>query len=159
VARKVACATQGERDENVVSFHRYRGRNPGACRGSERQRTDHELGRVHYVVSIHRGQYDGAGRSYTIRPDDDDPNILVLNGSRADVLFQTENKVQQNIPSNTEVMFSRYGSGYVLKNIQVEGSEIGYITVPVEGERHVRKLGASSGEQRVAAKKKADTSK
>jgi hypothetical protein len=97
--------------------------------------------------------------SYTIRPDDDDPNILVLNGARADVLFQTENKVQQNIPSNTEVMFSRYGSGYVLKNIQVEGSEIGYITVPVEGERHVRKLGASSGEQRVAAKKKADTSK
>jgi hypothetical protein len=97
--------------------------------------------------------------SYTIRPDDDDPNILVLNGARADVLFQTENKVKQNIPSNTEVTFNRYGDGYVLKNIQVEGSEIGYVTVPVEGERHVTKRGASKGEQRVAAKKKADTSK
>ena len=97
--------------------------------------------------------------SYTIRPDDDDPNILVLTGARADVLFQTENKVQQTIPSKTEVTFNRYGDGYLLKGIQVEGSEIGYVAVPVEGERHVTKSGASKGEQRVAAKKKADTLK
>ena len=51
--------------------------------------------------------------SYTIRPDDDDPNILALTGARADVLFQTENKVQESLPSKTEVTFNRYGDGYV----------------------------------------------
>ena len=71
--------------------------------------------------------------------------------ARADVLFQTENKAQGSIPSKTEVMFNRYGDGYVLKGIQVEGSEIGYVTVPVEGERHVTKRGASKGEQRPRA--------
>ena|SRR5437868_1384001 len=97
--------------------------------------------------------------SYTIRPDDDDPNILALTGARADVLFQTENKVQETVPSTTEVTFNRYGNGYVLKGIQVEGSEISYVTTPVEGERHVTKRGAANGEQRVAARKKADASK
>ena len=97
--------------------------------------------------------------SYTIRPDDDDPNILALSGARADVLFQTENTAQESIPSKTEVTFNRYGDGYVLKGIQVEGSDTGYVTIPVEGERHVTKRGASKGAQRVAARQKADTSK
>jgi hypothetical protein len=97
--------------------------------------------------------------SYTIRPDDDDPNILQLTGAHADVLFQTENKAQESILAKTEVTFNRYGDGYVLKGIQVEGSDIGYVTIPVEGERHVTKRGASKGEQRVAARKKADTSR
>ena len=97
--------------------------------------------------------------SYTIRPDDDDPNILVLTGARADVLFQTENRAQESIPSKTEVTFNRYGDGYVLKGIQVEGSEIGYLTIPVEGERHATKRGASNGVQRIAARKKTDTAK
>jgi len=97
--------------------------------------------------------------SYTVRPDDDDPNILVLTGAHADVLFQTENKTQKSTPSKTEVIFNRYGDGYVLKGIQVEGSDTGYVTIPVEGERHATKRGASKGEQRLAGKKKADTSK
>jgi hypothetical protein len=95
---------------------------------------------------------------YTITPDDDDPNILVMTGSRADVLFQAENQQQQTAAAKTEVTFNRYGDGYLLKGIQVEGSEVGYVTIPVEGERHVVKRGASNGEQRIAAKK-ADTSK
>ena len=97
--------------------------------------------------------------SYTIRPDDDDPNILALTGAGADVLFQTENKTQKSTPSKTEVIFNRYGDRHVLKEIQVEGSEIGYVTIPVEGERHVTKRSASNGEQRVAARRKADASK
>ena len=97
--------------------------------------------------------------TYTIRPDDDASNILVLTGARSDVLFETENKTQESIPSKTELTFNRYGDGYVLKGIQVEGSEIGYVTLPAEGERHVTKRGASNGEQRIAARKKADASK
>ena len=97
--------------------------------------------------------------SYTIRPDDDAPNILILTGAHGDVIFQTENKNQKSIPSQTEVLFNHYGDGYVLKGIQVEGSETGYVTIPVEGERHVTKRGASNGEQRVDARKRADTSK
>jgi hypothetical protein len=96
--------------------------------------------------------------SYAIRPDDDAPNILIMTGAHGDVIFQTENKNQKSIPSKTEVLFNRYGDGYVLKGIQVEGSETGYVTIPVEGERHVTKRGASNGEQRVAARKRADTS-
>ena len=97
--------------------------------------------------------------TYTIRPDDDASNILLLTGGRSDVLFETENKTQESIPSKTELTFNRYGDGYVLKGIQVEGSEIGYVTIPVEGERHATKRGASSGVQRIAARKKTDTAK
>ena len=97
--------------------------------------------------------------TYTIRPDDDASNILLLTGGRSDVLFETENKTQESIPSKTELTFNRYGDGYVLKGIQVEGSEIGCVTIPVEGERHATKRGASNGVQRIAARKKTDTAK
>jgi hypothetical protein len=93
-----------------------------------------------------------AGR-YTIRPDDDNPEILELTGPHGSVLFQTRN-TQANAPSSkTEVVFKRYGDGYVLKDIWVEGSNSGAETTAVEGERHVKKQGSES-EHRVAAQKK-----
>jgi hypothetical protein len=97
--------------------------------------------------------------SYSIRPDDDDPHILLLTGSRADVLFQTEDKPQERIPSKNEVTFDRYGDSYVLKTIQVAGSETGYVTMPVEGERHATKHGVSKEPQHVAAALKSGSSK
>jgi hypothetical protein len=33
--------------------------------------------------------------SYTIRPDDDAPNILIMTGAHGDVIFQTENKTRR----------------------------------------------------------------
>ena len=48
--------------------------------------------------------------SYTVRPDDDNPEMLELSGAHAAVLFQTRNVQAGNPPSKTEVVFNRYGS-------------------------------------------------
>ncbi len=96
--------------------------------------------------------------SYTIRPDDDNPAILLLTGAHGSVLFQTESAQASETPSKTEIVFKRYRDGYVLKDIWIEGSNIGAETIAVEGERHVAKHPDSEGEQRVASRK-LDTSK
>jgi len=59
--------------------------------------------------------------SYTIRPDDDNPQILMLQGKNASVLFQVDVASARKTPSKTEVVFSRYGNSYVLKNIWGRG--------------------------------------
>lgn len=97
--------------------------------------------------------------SYTIRPDDDNPAVLELTGAHAAVLFETQNAQARETPSKTEVVFKRYGDGYVLKDIWLAGSSDGAETTAVEGERHAAKHHGSEGEQRVAARKKLDTSK
>jgi hypothetical protein len=95
--------------------------------------------------------------NYTIRPDDDNPQILELTGKNASVLFQTDVATERETPAKTELVFSRYGgSNYVLKNIWVEGSNSGVETTPAEGERHAAKGGAKS-EQRVAGRRKSAT--
>ena len=96
--------------------------------------------------------------SYTVRPDNDNPGILELTGAHTAVLFQAQDAQARETPSKTEVVFKRYGSGYVLKDIWVEGSTIGAEATPAEGERHIAKSD-SKGEQRVAARKGSDTSK
>ena len=97
--------------------------------------------------------------SYTIRPDDDNPAVFELTGAHTSVLFQTENASARETPSKTEVVFKRYGDGYVLKNIWVEGSTSGAETLAVEGERHAAKNQGLQSEQHVAATKKLDASK
>jgi hypothetical protein len=66
--------------------------------------------------------------SYTITPDEQDPQILELRGANTSVFFITENAQPKQPASKTEVVFTRYNSNYVLKNIWVAGSEIGYVT-------------------------------
>jgi len=61
-------------------------------------------------------------------------------------------------PAKTEVVFKRFGSGYVLKEIWIEGSKEGAETVPVEAEHHLAKS-ESKGDQHVAARKRSDTAK
>ena len=97
--------------------------------------------------------------SYTIRPDDDNPQILLLTGSRASVLVETEVAHARQTPSKTEVVFKRYGAGYVLKDVWVEGSDSGAETKVVEAERHAAKQRGAEGEQRVAGRKGPHTAK
>jgi len=97
--------------------------------------------------------------SYTIRPDDDNPAILELTGAHTSVLFQTEDLAARQTPSKTEVVFKRYGAGYVLKDIFLAGSNNGAETIAAEGERHAAKHGGPEQEQRVAARKNAAASK
>ena len=96
--------------------------------------------------------------SYTITPDDDSPAMLRLTGAHTSVFVETQNAEPRQIPSKTEVVFNRYGDGYVLKAIWVEDSNEGAETLPVEGERHMAR-GDAKGEQHVAARKTSQTSK
>jgi hypothetical protein len=92
--------------------------------------------------------------SYTIRPDDDNPQILELMGKDTAALFQIQTAQARETPSKTELVFSRYGNSYVLKSIWIEGSNDGAETMPVEGERHVAKHPGEKADQRVAATKR-----
>jgi hypothetical protein len=96
--------------------------------------------------------------NYTIRPDDDNPSMFELTGPHTSVLFQTEEAQARETPAKTEVVFKRYGNGYVLKQIFLGGSNSGAETIPVEGEKHASKQPGPQAEQHVAAKK-VDTSK
>ena len=91
--------------------------------------------------------------SYTIRPDDDNPQLLALSGKGVAVFFETNVAQPRETPSKTEVVFSRYGDGYVLKDIWVEGSDSGFESVAAEGERHLAKKYAAPSEERVGARK------
>jgi hypothetical protein len=97
--------------------------------------------------------------SYTIRPDDDNPAVFELTGGHTSVLFQTMGAQARETPPKSEVVFKRYGDGYVLKDIWLEGSDSGAEAIAVEGERHAAKHHSSEGEERVAARKTSDLSK
>jgi hypothetical protein len=105
------------------------------------------------------GQATMPAGSYTIKPDLDASGYLVLTGSRGSVYFQTDSAEARQTPSKTEVVFKHYGSGYVLKDIWVEGSNEGAEASTSEPERHaVRESAAAPAEHRVAAlRKKSDT--
>jgi len=92
--------------------------------------------------------------SYTITPLDDDPYLLELRGSHASVIVVTKSAQQHEPPSKSEVVFNRYDTGYVLKNIWVAGSNQGYLTDVALKERHLAKQGDSPREHRVAAEKR-----
>jgi hypothetical protein len=95
--------------------------------------------------------------AYTIRPDDDNPEILQLTGKQGSVLFQTNAARSVGPAPKTEVVFKRYGDAYILKTVWLSGSDEGAEALPQEGERHVAKHGGSATEQRVAAKKTSTT--
>jgi hypothetical protein len=97
--------------------------------------------------------------TYTVRPDDDDPRILELKGGHTAVLFQTDVVEAAKATSKTELVFKRYGEGYVLKDVWVEGSRSGAETTAVEGEKHhAAKQRGETGEERVAGHKKSRNS-
>jgi hypothetical protein len=98
--------------------------------------------------------------SYTIAPvEDDEPQVLELKGAHASVVFLTDNAQLPVTPSKTEVVFNRYGDQYVLKNIWLQGSDVGYATTNALGEGHIARHGGSPSESRVAAQKGANSSK
>jgi hypothetical protein len=96
--------------------------------------------------------------TYTIRPDDDDQSILLLTGEHVGVLFLTDNVQTRQTPSKSEIVFKRFGDGYVLKDVWMEGSDTGAEARPAEAERHAAKHGDAKGDYRVAALRM-DTSK
>src|SRR5215208_2725897 len=59
---------------------------------------------------------------YTIRQDDDNPQLLELTGGRVGVFFETNNADAPAPAAKSEIVFKRYGDTYVLKDVWVEGS-------------------------------------
>ena len=97
--------------------------------------------------------------SYTIRPDEDNPNVLELSSGRTGVFFETTDVRAPQSPGKTEVVFKHYGNAYVLKNIYEEGSDSGVETMAAEGERHMMKRSGSPTEHHIAAARKSRTTK
>jgi hypothetical protein len=91
--------------------------------------------------------------SYTIRPDQDNPQILELTGAHTAVLFETDFAQARETPAKTEVVFKRYGDRYVLKDIWIEGLTGGSESRNVESEKHAAKNSGAASEQRVSARK------
>jgi hypothetical protein len=89
--------------------------------------------------------------TYTIRPDDDDPAILTLSGPRVAVLFLTDSIEARQPPAKSEIVFKRFGDGYVLKDVWMEGSSTGAEAILAEAERHAAKGGDAKSDYRVAA--------
>jgi hypothetical protein len=92
--------------------------------------------------------------SYTIDPDPDNPDILTLTGSDTGVLFQVRSIQAPKDASKTEVVFKRYGQGYVLHDVWMVGTGSGAEAIVAEAEKHHAKRGGSTGEARVEAHKK-----
>ena len=97
--------------------------------------------------------------TYTVRPDDDDPQILSLVGARTGVLFETDPTEARQVADKTEVVFKRYGDQYVLKDIWVEGSASGAEAKTAENERHAAKNPGTVSQQRVSARKTSASAK
>ena len=92
--------------------------------------------------------------SYTITPDIDNPSILELTGKGMSVFFQVDATQAPDRSPKTEVVFKRYGNGYVLKDIWMEGDRAGAETLTLEAENHLSKRSGKATEHRVAALKK-----
>jgi hypothetical protein len=95
--------------------------------------------------------------SYSIRQAEDNLSLLELSGGRTALFFEADNVTAPRTSDKTEVTFSRDGNGYVLKDIWIEGSDMGYEAIRAEGERHAAKDGDSNNEQRVAGHRKSGT--
>jgi hypothetical protein len=92
--------------------------------------------------------------SYEIRRDTDNGTVYRIESAKKHIgtLFEVEPTSMNNPPAKSEVVFKRYGSGYVLKSVWEQGSSEGVQTVVAEAERHHVKHGGNVTETRVPAK-------
>ena len=95
--------------------------------------------------------------SYEIRRDTDNGTVYRIESAKKHIgtLFEVEPTSMNKPPAKTEVVFKRYGQGYVLKSVWEEGSSDGIQTVVAEAERHHVKHGGNVSETRISAKKNA----
>jgi hypothetical protein len=100
------------------------------------------------------GQASLPAGTYTIKSIDDDPAVLELRGQNVGVIFETNRISPNGSKPKTEVVFKRYGSTSILKDVWVRGSDAGFESVAAAGERHLAKTLSPAGEQRVIAQQK-----
>jgi hypothetical protein len=92
---------------------------------------------------------------YEIRRDTDNGSVYRIDSPKNHVgtLFEVEGTSMNKAPAQSEVVFKRYGEGYVLKSVWEEGSTEGVQAVMTEAERHHVKHGGVSTEHHVKADK------
>jgi hypothetical protein len=92
--------------------------------------------------------------SYEIRRDTDSGAVYRIDEPKKHIgtLFEVEPTTMNKPPQKSEVVFKRYGQGYVLKSIWESGSSDGVQTVTTEAERHHAKHGGAVTETRVPVK-------
>jgi hypothetical protein len=95
--------------------------------------------------------------AYEIRRDTDNGTVYRIDSPKKHIgtLFEVEPTSMNRPPAKSEVVFKRYGQGYVLKSVWEEGSTDGIQTVVAEAERHHVKHGGAVSETRISAKKPA----
>jgi hypothetical protein len=93
--------------------------------------------------------------AYEIRRDTDNGTVYRIESSKQHIgtLFEVEPTTVNKAPAKSEVVFKRYGEGYVLKSVWEEGSSEGVQTILTEAERHHVKNGGTPTEHRIAAHK------
>jgi hypothetical protein len=90
---------------------------------------------------------------YEIRRDTDNGTVYRIDSPKNHIgtLFEVEASSVNKPLSQSEVVFQRYGQGYVLKSIWEEGSNEGVQAVMTEAERHHVKDGGVPTEHHVRA--------
>ena len=91
--------------------------------------------------------------TYTLRPDDQDPGVLELTGKNVSVLFLTDTIEAREPSATSEIVFKRYGNGYVLKDVWMQGSTTGAEAIAAEAEKHAAARGETATDYRVSALK------
>jgi hypothetical protein len=91
--------------------------------------------------------------TYTLRPDDLDPRMLEISGAHVGLFFLTDFTDSAATSKRTEVVFNRYGDQYVLKNVFLADSEVGYETEPMPRAQRAAMKGPAS-EHHVPMRKK-----
>ena len=92
--------------------------------------------------------------AYEIRRDTDNGTVYRIESANKHIgtLFEVETTSMKTPPAKSEVVFKRYGQGYVLKSVWEEGSSDGIETAMVEAERHHVKAGGTVTETRIPAR-------
>lgn len=92
--------------------------------------------------------------SYEIRRDVDNGAVYRIDAKNQHIgaLFEIEPTTMNKAPAKSEVIFKRYGQGYVLKSVWEEGSNEGVQTVMLEMEKHHAKNPGAVTEEHIPAK-------
>jgi hypothetical protein len=93
--------------------------------------------------------------SYSIRPLDDDSNVMEISSAdgKTSALFETRTTELPNTPSKGEVVFKKYGDNYVLSEIYEPGSKTGAMTIESHAERQHAKKSSTPTKESVSATK------
>jgi len=91
------------------------------------------------------------GGTYSIASDSLEPSLLVIRGWNTSVFEAATESSPSRAPARSEVVFERFGNGYILKSVWVAGSTVGYQLNVRAAERRLARTNEAPNEVRVSA--------